>query len=401
MTARQASDRPTLLLTINDAGFFLSHRLPIAQAAAAAGYRVHVAAARSPAAETIAAHGLVFHPLPLSRRGLGPWREVRTFWSIYRLYRSLAPDLVHQVTVKPVLYGGLAARLAGVPAVVNAVSGLGYVFVDRGWKAGVLRSAIKAAYRIALAQRNGRVIFQNLDDREEFAAQGLVNPDASVLIKGSGVDLARFAPKPEPEGVPLVMLASRMLRDKGVGEFVEAARVLRKKGARARFVLVGDTDAGNPAAIARDRLKAWRREGVVEWWGHREDMPGVLAQAHVVCLPSYREGLPKILIEAAACGRPIVASDVPGCREIARAGDNALSVPIRDAEALARAIERLIADPDLRRRMGARGRSIAEAEFSVARVVRETLAVYNALLEAAGRLTPQPNSETQVRCSPS
>ena len=400
MTRRPASDRPKLLFTVNDAGFFLSHRLPIARAAASAGFHVHVATAPGPAVAAIEAEGFAHHPVALSRRGVNPLREVWVPWSLFRLYRSVKPDLVHHVTIKPVLYGGIAARLAGVPAVIAAVSGLGFVFLDRGRGAGVLRNLVRALYRFALRQRNGRVIFQNDDDRAEFIARRLVAQEDCVLIKGSGVDLDLFRPSPEPEGPPVVMLASRMLRDKGVGEFVEAARRLRDAGTEARFVLAGDTDPGNPTAIPRAQVQQWHDEGLVEWWGYREDMAAVLAQAHVVCLPSYREGLPKVLIEAAACGRAIVASDVPGCREIARGGDNALLVPLRDGPALAEAIAQLLSDGELRRRMGARGREIVDAEFSLTGVVEQTLALYRSLLQSAGGYTLPSNKDTQVRCTP-
>ena len=392
------------MFTVNDAGFFLSHRLPIAQAAAAAGYDVQVATAPGPAVEQVRAQGLIHHAVPLSRRGLNPFAELRTLWSLARLYRRLRPELIHHVTIKPVLTGGLAARLAGAPAVVSAVSGLGYLFITRGWGAAALRGVIKAGYRLALKRHGARVIFQNPDDRRKFLDQGLVDHEASVLIKGSGVDIARFVPEPEPEGPPLVVLPARMLRDKGVSEFVEAARALRGEGLGARFVLAGDSDPGNPTAIPETRLRAWQDEGVVEWWGYRADMPAVLAQAQIVCLPSYREGLPKSLIEAAACARPIVSCDVPGCREIARAGENALLVPPRDAKALAEALRALLGDPDLRRRLGARGRAMVEAEFSLERVIAQTLELYAALLGETGGRVPEAEPRTEkdgrVQCSP-
>lgn len=400
MTRRPASERPRLLFTVNDAGFFLSHRLPIALAAKAEGFDVQVATGPGAAVARIVAHGFPHHAVPISRRGRNPWTEAKAIWALYRLYRSLRPDLVHHVTIKPVLYGGIAARLAGVPAVVSAVSGLGYVFVRHGPASAMLRAIVKAAYRIALHRQGARVIFQNPDDHREFVEQGLVAAKACVLIKGSGVDIGRFAPTPEPAGAPRVVLAARMLWDKGVGEFVEAARLLNKDGVQARFVLVGASDDGNPTAIPSARLRAWQADGVVEWWDHRTDMPGVLAQAHIVCLPSYREGLPKSLVEAAACARPIVATDVPGCREIARDGENALLVPARDPAALAEALARLIADPGLRRRMGARGRAIAEAEFSLDRVVAETLALYGTLVEECGGRAPDPGKDERVQCSP-
>ncbi len=388
MTRQAAPHRPKLLFTVNDAGFFLSHRLPIAQAARDVGYDVHIATAPGAAVARIRDLGFTHHPVPLSRRGLNPLAEAGTIWALYRLYRRLRPALIHHVTVKPVLYGGIAARLAGAPAVVNAVSGLGYVFTRRGWKSVLPRFAIETGYRWALRRRGARVIFQNPDDRAAFLTQDMAAAKDSVLIKGSGVDVTRFVPSPEPEALPVVVLPARMLWHKGVGEFVEAARHLNKDGARARFVLVGDTDDGNPTAIPAAHLRSWLNEGVVEWWGFRSDMAAVLQQAHIVCLPSYREGLPKSLIEAAACARPIVSSDVPGCREIARDGDNALLVPPRDPAALAEALRRLIGDAALRRRFGRRGRDIVEAEFSLDRVIGETLDLYRSLLHETGMQAP-------------
>jgi len=388
MTRPAAPHPPKLLFTVNDAGFFLSHRLPVAQAASAAGYSVHIATAPGPAVTRIRDLGFFHHPVPLSRRGLNPLAELGAIWSLARLYRRLRPEIIHQVTIKPVLYGGLAARLAGAPAVVSAVTGLGYVFIRRGWRANLLRLAIKTGYRCALRRRGVRVIFQNPDDREIFLSQAMAAAKDSVLIKGSGVDVTRFVPSPEPEDLPVVVLPARMLWDKGVGEFVEAARLLNKDKPCARFVLVGDTDDGNPTGITAAQLRSWLNEGAVEWWGFRSDMAAVLQQAHIVCLPSYREGLPKSLIEAAACARPIVSCDVPGCREIARDGENALLVPPRDATALAKALAQLIGDAALRQRFGQRGREIVEAEFSLDRVIDETLGLYAALMRETGEQVP-------------
>ncbi|MEW6616666.1 MAG: glycosyltransferase family 4 protein [Thermodesulfobacteriota bacterium] len=218
-----------------------------------------------------------------------------------------------------------------------------------------------------------------------LADSGLVSPKRATLIRGAGVNPNVFASRPEPEGAPVVILAARMLWDKGIGEFVEAARWLREQGIAARFVLVGDSDPGNPAAVLVARLDEWRRSGVVEWWGHREDMPEVFAQSNIVVLPSYREGLPKVLLEAASCGRAIVATDVPGCREIVRHNENGLLVPPRDSKSLADALKILIENPELRRKMGARGREIVEAEFSEEIVVRQTMEVYKEIIRRLRR----------------
>ncbi len=372
-----------LLFLVNDAGFFLSHRLPIALAARAQGYEVHVATPPHTGEERIQALGFPFYAIPLTRPKGRLRQELCAFVAICRLYRRLRPDLVHHVTIKPVLYGSLAARLTGVPAVVNAVSGLGYLFTRQGRMSGSLGLMVRQLLRLAFGHRNSRVIFQNPDDQRELINLHLLQPAQTLLIKGAGVDLAQFSPVSEPPCPPVVMLASRMLWDKGVGEFVAAAAHLKAQGVAARFVLVGAPDPGNPTSVCLQQMEQWQSQGVVEWWGARSDMPATLAQAHVVCLPSYREGLPKVLIEAAASGRPIVATDVPGCREIARHFCNALLVPVASVEPLAAALKALIEDPQLRHELGVRGRELAVAEFSVEGVAEKVLAVYQALRQEA------------------
>ncbi len=372
--------RSRILYVTNDTRYFLTHRRPVVEAAQASGYEVHVAAPEGKAAGRIRAEGFSFHAIPLSRQGTRPWEESHTLFALMRLYRALKPDLVQHHTIKPVLYGGIAARLVRVPAVVHVVGGLGYVFKARSLKALLLRTGVKPVYRLAMGHPRTRVVFQNSDDRYEFLRYRFVDEAATVLIKGSGVDTAKFSPLPEPGGTPLVILASRMLWDKGVGEFVKAARRLRSEGVVARFALVGDNDPGNPSTIPTAQLDAWRRSGIVEWWGWREDMPATFAQAHLACLPSYYEGVPKTLIEAAACGRAIVATDIPGCRDAVRHEENGLLVPVRNPGALAAALRRLIEAPELRKRMGMRGRAMVEKEFSAEKIAAETLAVYRKLL---------------------
>jgi glycosyltransferase involved in cell wall biosynthesis len=368
--------RHRLLYLFNDAPFFLSHRLPVARAAAADGYEVHVATPPSPAAAGLVRHGLTHHPVALTRRGVNPVGQAVSLAAIARLYRRLRPDLIEHATIKPVLYGGLVARVLRQPAVVSWMTGLGFVFISQGGRAALVRRAIAAGYRAALRRPGSWVIFENPDDRDLFAARGLTDPGRTRLIRGAGVDMTVFQPAPEEPGVAVVVLAARMLRDKGVVEFVEAARTLRSSGAVARFVLAGAADPDNPAGLPEAQLRAWRDEGSVEWWGQRDDMAEVFRRAHVVCLPSYREGLPKVLVEAAASGRAIVATDAPGCREVVRHEWNGLLVPVRNAAALAEAIGRLLADPAERARMGVRGRERVEQAFSDRHVIRETLAVY-------------------------
>ena len=370
---------PKLLFLVTEDWYFCSHRLPLARAARAAGYEVVVATRVGRHADAITGEGFKLVPLNLRRSSQNPQRELAAILEITGVYRRERPDLVHHVALKPVLYGSIAARLARVPAVVNALAGLGFVFASASLKARLLRPWVVGALRLLIDAEGSRLIVQNPDDRRMLVEGGISAAGRVRLIRGSGVDLRRYLPSAEPEGTPLVMLPARLLWDKGVGEFVAAARLLKAQGAVARFALVGDGDAENPAAIADEEIEAWREGGVVEWWGRREDMPEVLGLAHIVCLPSYREGLPKVLLEAAACARPLVATDVPGCREIVIDGRTGLLVPPRDAPALAAAIGRLLAAPQLRAEMGRRGRELVAAEFSEESVVAQTLAVYREL----------------------
>lgn len=368
-----------LLFLITEDWFFCSHFLARAVAAREAGCEVLVAARERQHGARIRAAGLRLLPLPFDRRSLNPLRELRQLWMIWRLYRRERPDIVHHIAVKPILYGSLAARLAGVRGVVNAPVGMGYVFSSHDRGARLLRPLLRLGYRLLLNPPGSRVIFENRDDLESFVAEGAVRREAAVLIRGAGVDIGRFqssAGAAERKDLPVVMLVARMLRDKGIVEFVAAARELHAAGVAARFVLVGDPDPENPASLDEMSLRAWHGHEGIEWWGRREDMPQVFAQADIVCLPSYREGLPKVLLEAAACGRALVATDVPGCREIVIHEQNGLRVPARDAVALAAAIRRLLDDAALRARFGQAGRAMVEAAFSDAIVVEQTLAVY-------------------------
>jgi glycosyltransferase involved in cell wall biosynthesis len=294
---------------------------------------------------------------------------------------------MHTVTIKPVIYGGIVARLLGVPRLVSAVTGLGQVFTDKKSVPSPVRALALSLYRLALGHKNSRTIFQNPDDRTFMVEAKLVSADRTALIRGSGVDMSYFAPRPEPPGPGVVILPARLLWDKGIGEFVEAARLLREAGLDARLALVGEPPPHNRGSVPQDTIESWVRQGLVEWWGHQADMPAVYGRSHIVCLPSYYgEGVPRALIEAAACARPIVTADTPGCREVVRDDVNGLLVPPRAPAALADALRQLLLDPARRKAMGPRGRELAVAEFSVERVVEATLKVY-AGLEA------QPNHD--------
>lgn len=368
--------KPKLLFLVTEDWYFWSHRLPVARAARAQGFDVVIATHVQDHGELIRREGFKLIPIRLRRRSKNPLQELLSLMELIRIYRREQPHIVHHVAMKPVLYGSISARLTGIPSIVNALAGLGYVFISTEKLAVLLRPVIKPLLRIILNVPGGRLILQNPDDCALFVEKGLSKKDQIIMIRGSGVDTEQFVPRPEREGIPVVMLVSRMLWDKGVGEFVHAAKDLRARDIRARFVLVGRTDTDNPASIPVPILKEWHDSGVIEWWGNREDMPEVFSQAHIVVLPSYREGLPKVLLEAAACGRPLVATDVPGCREVVRNGDNGFLVPLRDAGALADSLLCLITDSNLRQKMGARGRQIVLQNFSEEMVVSGTMAVY-------------------------
>lgn len=375
------SEKPKLLLFISEDYYYWSHRRPLARAALDAGYEVALVTRIGGMQSRIEADGVRVISLSISRGGTNPLRDLRMLVQLIGIYRRERPALVHHVAVKPVIYGSLAARITGVPNVVNALAGLGFAFISRSWHGRALGTLVRLLLRGALAR--GILILQNPDDVSLLCRERLIDRERVRLVRGAGVDLDRFRPAPAlPSGAPVVVLPARMLWDKGVGEFVAAARRLRAGGSSARFVLVGGRDEENPQGIDAPTLAEWQREGAVEWWGHREDMPAVLAQATIACLPSYREGLPKALLEAAACALPLVATDVPGCREVVRNGENGLLVPPRDAVALAEALAALLADPGKRRTYATASRALAERDFAEKAIVSRVLAVY---AEFAGR----------------
>lgn len=371
----------TLLMFVNDAAFFLSHRAAIALQARDAGFDVQIATMPGAAVEEVVRLGFVHHVLPLTRSGQNVFAELRVLFSLWWLLWRVRPTILHLVTIKPVLYGGIAARLAPVHAVVAAVSGLGFVFLSRGRKAWILRNIVHILYRLACGKRRMRVIFQNTDDRDAFMEGNILPMEKTKIIRGSGVNLLEYSMQPEEAGTPIVCMAARLLKDKGVAEFVAAAGILRQQGVMARFQLVGDVDSGNPSSFSAEEVNRWHDKGIVEVLGHRKDMPQLLSRAHVVVLPSYREGLPKVLVEAAACGRAVVTTDVPGCRDAIEENVTGILVPPRDAQAVAEAIRKLVLDPEMRMRMGRAGRLLAKREFAIEKIVSQHLDIYRSLEE--------------------
>lgn len=366
-----------ILFFVSEDWFFRSHFFERALGAKAAGFDVTVLARESYHSSEIKAAGMDFISLNIDRAGLNPSREIQTLARIFGIYKNMQPDVVHQVAMKPILYGTIAAMLTGVPAIVNAPVGLGYIFTSETLRARILRLFVTRALRLLLNPRRSKVVFENEDDLNSFVASGVVRLEDAVLIPGAGVDLAKFRAVPEPDSGPIVVLLyARMLWDKGIREFVEAAALLNDRGQSARFILAGSPDDSNPASIPVSRLAEWSREGIVEWMGHRTDIPELLASSHIVCLPSYREGLPKSLIEALAASRPVVTTDVPGCRHVVRHEYNGLLVKVRDAKTLAEALLRLIKNPDERKHFGANGRLMAEQIFASELIVESTVELY-------------------------
>jgi glycosyltransferase involved in cell wall biosynthesis len=368
-----------VMFVVNTDWFFLSHRLPLAVAAARAGADVTVVTTDTGRSEEIRAHGLRFEDARMSRMGRNPVRELGTVVRLCRVMRRVRPDVVHLVATKALVYGGLAARAAGVSGVVSAVTGAGYALgSDRN---PALQRLVRALLRVVL-RRSPVVVFQHEADRDLYVRNRLAPAGRTLLIRGVGVDPDIWTAKPEPSE-QVVMLAARLIAEKGVETFVDAARVLRHRFPDTRFVIVGQLDPEVPTGIGQKQLDAWVAEGLVEWWGHRSDMHATLAACQVFVLPSYHnEGVPKVLVEAAATGRAVVASDIAGCRSVVRDGVTGLLVPVRDPTHLAEAIASLLGNPWRRRRLAAAARADVAVRFRESDLTRQTLDAYRRALVA-------------------
>ena len=368
---------PRLLFLVTDDRYFISHRLPMARAAKAAGYEVHVATHISRFEDAIKAEGFVLHELSWEKAGQTPFTLARDVLIIRRLYRSVRPDIINHVALKPVILGMLAAFGLGM-AKVNIITGLGSGFIGRDWKGRILKSVLVAALRTLLNSKRTVSVVQNSDDRETLISIG-INPETVNLILGSGIDIDNTKPLAEPSGPITVGITSRMLDDKGIRPLVTAQSKLQARGLDIRLLLAGEPDPTNRSTLSEAEMKAFAAMPGIEWLGHIDDVKTVWERAHIAALPSRREGLPKSLLEAAAFGRPIIATNVPGCREVARHGENALLVPVDDAAALAHAIETLANDRELRARFGANGRRAVENCFSSAAIGSQIVEIYTKL----------------------
>lgn len=364
-----------ILYLVTEDRYFYTHRLPLAKAMVERGYQVFVVTRGDKLQSEFEKAGLKVIPFAFNRKGINPFKEVAKLIQLIKIYKKIKPDLVHHIAIKPVIHGSIAARIIKIPKVVNAIAGLGTVFSDNTFLTRMIRPVVNSLFRLLLNAPNSTVIVQNLDDQTQLEKQG-VKKKQFVLIRGAGVDIDQFVFIKEPDEIPKIVLTSRMLWNKGIGELIEATRILRRENLQFEVWLVGDCDAGNLSSIPEMTIRSWVKEGLVKWLGLRDDIAEIWHQSHIAVLPSYREGLPKSLLEAAACGKPIVTTDVPGCREVVKEGVNGFLVQAKDPAALAVALKKLIENSELRKIMGKRSRQIAEKEFSSEKIIQETLAFY-------------------------
>lgn len=376
---------PKVVLFANTDWYLYNFRRTLALALQGEGYEVLLVSPAGEYGQRLRALGLRWQPLRMDRRSVNPLRETALLMRFAGLLRRERPALLHNFTIKCAAYGSLAARIARVPARINSVDGLGYVFASGERKARLLRPVVRTLLRSALHGRRAQLILQNPDDKAAFEHFGLAAPGDVDLIPGAGVDCTRYVPRRAPghpgDPRPCVLLAARLLWEKGIAEYSQAARTLKAQGRQVRFLLAGTPDAGNPAAVPEAKLRQWVEEGVLEWLGHVADMRKLYAAVDIVALPSYyREGLPTALTEAAACGLPLITTDMPGCREVVTDGEDGLLIPPRDADALANAVARLLDSPALARQLGAAARAKALAVFDERIIIRRTLEVYRTLL---------------------
>ena len=390
MSQNHTKPKARILFVVNDSWFFVSHRLAIGVQAVKLGHDTHLAALEDYSTEKVVAENINFHNWPVSPRSTNPLKEILSIAQLAKILLNAKPDIVHLVTIKSVLYGGLLARVLRVPSVVFAISGLGYLFADHDESASVFKKMVLNLYRFALGHPNAIVIVQNRNDYQFFIDKNLAQQSQMRLIKGSGVDLSLYSEEhnqlpqiaiEEKNDLPIVFLASRLLWDKGIQTFVDIATRVNATHKQARFLLAGSSDTENPRSVPESTLRQWEKEGIIEWLGHSDNIPELLKQASVFVLPTiYGEGVPKVLIEACAAGVPVVASDWPGCREIITHEKNGFLAPADSVDQLTMHVQNLINNPELAKTMGDAGRKTAQSEFDVKQVVAATVSIYNELV---------------------
>ena len=371
-----------VLILVNYLSFFISHRLPIAEALLAKGFEVFIGYGELRGADPkiLEQRGFKVYFIPMQPGSFNLLNDFKTFYYIWSFFKRVKPDIVHLVTIKPYLYGGIISRLCGVQGLITAVSGLGTLFVNKDLKSKLIRLLLYPIYKLAFNHLNQKIIVQNKDDLKVLVNWGVLNLSKVKLLKGSGVKLENFINLDEPSGTPVVCFAARLLRDKGVYEYVSAVRLLKERGIKAEFLLAGDLDINNPTGLKLKDLNKIRDEGYVKIIGYQKDIATLYAKSHIICLPSYREGFPKSLIEAAAAGRAVVTTDVPGCRDAIIPNKTGLLVPIKDSQKLADALQWLIENSKKRIAMGKAGRNFAEKEFQIEKIILNHLDIYQDIL---------------------
>ena len=374
-----SKSRKILFIVVEDR-YFISHRLHLAQHALELGYEVGLICKNSKYKDFLTNQGIKVFDWSLVRGSFNLFFEFRAFFEVVKTLLRFSPDLIHAVALKPVIYSSFASKLVFLKSKVFALGGLGFIFSSQKFLARILRPFIIILLKFSFSGKRSRLIIQNIDDLKILTDLGVIKEEKVDLIKGAGVDINKFSYTEDVSSLPEVILPARLLWDKGIGEFVEAARILKGKGVKANFSILGETDPHNPECISEEQIYNWKKEGIVEILGFKDDMVKHFQDCSIVCLPSYREGLPKVLLEAASCGRPIVTTDVPGCREIVQDGTNGYLVPLKDSVLLAQSLSKLIIDKDLRRSMGIKGRKMVEKEFSAEIVSLKTGKVWNKLI---------------------
>ena len=388
--------RPKALLFANTDWYLYNFRLSLIKKLAAEGWEIVLVSPSGKYAERLQSLGYRWVPFEFSRRSANPLREALVLARLSALYKRERPDLVHQFTIKCVLYGTLAARLIGGISIVNSITGLGFVFADSQFRTRLIRPVVQALYWLAFSSDNVRVVFQNSSDRDKLVRFGLVPEAITCVIRGSGLDAKRFAPNKNGSNgrngsAPRVLLATRMLRNKGVFELLEAAKIVKRRGLAVEFLVAGDIYPDNPESLTARDIEKIKRSGLVKYLGHVEDMPTLLNNCDIVVSPTYYpEGTPRILIEAAATEKPVIATDIPASEGLVRHGVNGLKIPVKDAQALADAIETLVRQPELWKRFGKNGRAIVLNGFSDSTVLSKTLDVYHNVLPSSATYEADP-----------
>jgi len=365
-----------ILYIINVDWFLISHFLPVVLEAKNRGYKVHIACGLTNKQEFLENLGFIVHKLDISRSGTSIVKEFQSIIEIYKAIKCVNPEIVEFLTIKPVLYGGIISKLLPPRKKVFYITGLGYVFIQNGFKDIVVRNIVKSLYRIALSGKSTSVITENIFDKSLLNSLNILDNTQIKVIKGAGVDLKKYAYSEENDDRVTVVMASRLLRDKGVYEYLEAAKIIKEKGLNVNFELYGDSDEGNPTAVTKDELEQIQEGGYVQVNGFTSNVANVFSNSNIIVLPSYREGFPKVLVEAAACGRAIVTTDVPGCRDAIEVNITGLLCKVKDAQSLASAIEKLVLNTTLRNEMGKAGRVLAEREFSINKILLEHFNTY-------------------------